>query len=51
MLKNGVPSEVTLCRVEHGIDNSRYARPHRQGREQAQEKGRTDEEAIPQETD
>lgn len=21
MLKNGVPSEVTLCRVEHGIDN------------------------------
>ncbi|WP_262497367.1 hypothetical protein [Parabacteroides massiliensis] len=20
MLKNGVPSEATLCRVEHGID-------------------------------
>lgn len=25
MLKNGVPSEVTLCRVEHGIDNSALA--------------------------
>ena len=25
MLKNGVPSEVTLCRVEHGIDNSSLA--------------------------
>ena len=26
MLKNGVPSEVTLCRVEHGIDNSALAK-------------------------
>lgn len=25
MLKNGVPSEATLCRVEHGIDNSALA--------------------------
>ena len=31
--------------------HTRYARPHRQGRAKAQEKGGTDEEAIPQETD
>ena len=31
--------------------HTRYARSHRQGRAKAQEKGGTDEEAIPQETD
>ena len=31
--------------------HTRYTRPHRQGRAQAQEKGGTDEEAIPQEAD
>ena len=31
--------------------HTRYTRPHRQGRAQAQEKGGTDKEAIPQEAD
>lgn len=31
--------------------HTRYTRPHRQGRVKAQEKGGTDEEAIPQEAD
>lgn len=40
-----------LHRDEETPPHTRYACPHRQGRAQTQEKGRADEEAIPQEAD